>query len=32
LRMPPRVILEAAVVARRPAASSPEHFQAKVAR
>jgi quercetin dioxygenase-like cupin family protein len=32
LRMPPRVIVEAAVVARRPAASSPEHFQAKVAR
>jgi hypothetical protein len=32
LKMPPRVIVEAAVVARRPAASSPEHFQAKSGR
>ena len=29
---PPRVIVEAATAARRPAASSPGHFQAKVAR
>jgi hypothetical protein len=32
LSSPPRVIVEAAVVARSPAASTPEHFQAKVAR
>jgi hypothetical protein len=31
-RIPPRVIDEAAVVAFRPAESSPAHFQARVAR